>query len=358
MVGRAVRDRDVDDEAGAIADLLSRAGFGPTVARLVAFPRDQPARRRPRRRRRRRRAGRRACAARRFGATGWIGALGVAPEARRRGLGAALTEAAIARLRERGADDRAALRHRHGPAALRAPRLRDRGRGDRLARDRRRVPAGVHGARACARTTARRSRALDRAATGEDRADRARRAAPARGRRRRARGRARRLGGQGALRRGHRDLRRRRRGGRRADGRRGERPGAGDARRARRQRRRRRRACAAGASAPPTPASACASGRRSPGGPSASSGCSTSSGARERPGHPCPSRYSPTSGAGPGHLRVPRRSREFPGGMAIHEHPGIRFAPGEPDSSCAVAAVLQEAARSTPGRPARAGSRA
>jgi predicted N-acetyltransferase YhbS len=38
-----------------------------------------------------------------FGATGWIGALGVAPEARRRGLGRALTEAAVARLRARGA---------------------------------------------------------------------------------------------------------------------------------------------------------------------------------------------------------------------------------------------------------------
>ena len=43
------------------------------------------------------------CAACRFGATGWIGALGVAPEARRRGLGRALTEAAIARLHARGA---------------------------------------------------------------------------------------------------------------------------------------------------------------------------------------------------------------------------------------------------------------
>ena len=39
-----------------------------------------------------------------FGATGWIGALGVAPEARRHGLGRALTEAAVARLHERGAD--------------------------------------------------------------------------------------------------------------------------------------------------------------------------------------------------------------------------------------------------------------
>ena len=38
-----------------------------------------------------------------FGPTGWIGALGVLPEARRRGVGQALTEAACARLRDRGA---------------------------------------------------------------------------------------------------------------------------------------------------------------------------------------------------------------------------------------------------------------
>src|ERR671937_215660 len=37
----AVRDAR-DDEAGAIADLLSRAAFGPTVSRLVAFPRTSP----------------------------------------------------------------------------------------------------------------------------------------------------------------------------------------------------------------------------------------------------------------------------------------------------------------------------
>jgi ribosomal protein S18 acetylase RimI-like enzyme len=98
----AVRDAR-DDEAGAIADLLSRAAFGPTVSRLVAFPRtsphgdvlvvdngEGPA------------AGAVCCIS--FGATGWIGALGVAPEARRRGIGRALTEAAVARLRARGAD--------------------------------------------------------------------------------------------------------------------------------------------------------------------------------------------------------------------------------------------------------------
>ncbi|MGZ8634426.1 MAG: GNAT family N-acetyltransferase [Solirubrobacteraceae bacterium] len=89
------------DEAGAIADLLSRAAFGPTVSRLVAFPRTSPygdvlvaddgegA------------AGAVCCVW--FGATGWIGALGVAPEARRHGVGRALTEAAVQRLHARGA---------------------------------------------------------------------------------------------------------------------------------------------------------------------------------------------------------------------------------------------------------------
>src|SRR6476661_1359645 len=90
-----------ENETGRIADLLSRAAFGPTVSRLVAFPRTSPHgdvlvadhRGDPQ--------GAVCCVS--FGATGWIGALGVAPEARRRGLGRALTEAAIARLHARGA---------------------------------------------------------------------------------------------------------------------------------------------------------------------------------------------------------------------------------------------------------------
>jgi predicted N-acetyltransferase YhbS len=89
------------DESGSIGDLLSRAGFGPTVAGLIAYPRESPhgdvlvAERdgRP--------VGGVCCAS--FGATGWIGALGVLPEARRRGAGEALTRAACDRLRERGA---------------------------------------------------------------------------------------------------------------------------------------------------------------------------------------------------------------------------------------------------------------
>jgi predicted N-acetyltransferase YhbS len=95
-----VRDLHAD-EARSIGDLLSRAGFGPTVAGLIAFPRESPhgyvlvAERdgRP--------VGGVCCAS--FGASGWIGALGVLPEARRRGAGEALTRAASERLREHGA---------------------------------------------------------------------------------------------------------------------------------------------------------------------------------------------------------------------------------------------------------------
>ncbi len=87
--------------APAIADLLRRAGFGSTVGRLLDFPFADPhgavfAAGDPRRP-----AGTASCAS--FGATGWIGALGVDPSARRQGLGTALTQAAIAWLRERGA---------------------------------------------------------------------------------------------------------------------------------------------------------------------------------------------------------------------------------------------------------------
>jgi predicted N-acetyltransferase YhbS len=90
-----------DDETGAVTELLSRAAFGPTVSRLVAFPRESPhgsvlvadGAGAP--------LGAVCCVS--FADTGWIGALGVAPEARRRGLGRALTAAAIDQLRERGA---------------------------------------------------------------------------------------------------------------------------------------------------------------------------------------------------------------------------------------------------------------
>src|SRR4051795_5528118 len=90
-----------DREVPLAVDVLRRAGFGTQVARLLEYPRASPdgtilvAE-----------GGNAAvigvacCAS--FGSTGWIGALGVAPEARRRGLGAALTVAAANWLQQRG----------------------------------------------------------------------------------------------------------------------------------------------------------------------------------------------------------------------------------------------------------------
>jgi GNAT superfamily N-acetyltransferase len=91
-----------DREVPLAVDVLRRAGFGTQVARLLEYPRRSPdgailvaegdgggV------------AGVACCAA--FGTTGWIGALGVAPEGRRRGVGTALTEAAVRWLRHRGA---------------------------------------------------------------------------------------------------------------------------------------------------------------------------------------------------------------------------------------------------------------
>jgi GNAT superfamily N-acetyltransferase len=91
-----------DREVPLAIDVLRRAGFGTQVARLLEYPRRSPdgailvaegtagAV-----------VGVACCAA--FASSGWIGAVGVAPEARRRGLGSALTEAAVRWLRARGA---------------------------------------------------------------------------------------------------------------------------------------------------------------------------------------------------------------------------------------------------------------
>jgi predicted N-acetyltransferase YhbS len=90
-----------DEETPRIADLLAHAGFGPTVAGLIGFPRRSPCGDILVAERDDRQVGAVCCAS--FGETGWVGALGVLPEARRRGAGQALTEAACDRLRERGA---------------------------------------------------------------------------------------------------------------------------------------------------------------------------------------------------------------------------------------------------------------
>jgi GNAT superfamily N-acetyltransferase len=84
-----------------ISRTLDEAGFGPHVARLLGYPRESSrgeilvaA------------SGRRlvggACTAS-FGTTGWIGALGVLPRARRRGVGELLTRASVEWLEDRGA---------------------------------------------------------------------------------------------------------------------------------------------------------------------------------------------------------------------------------------------------------------
>ncbi|HEU4975539.1 MAG TPA: GNAT family N-acetyltransferase [Baekduia sp.] len=95
---RAATDRELP----LVVEILRRAGFGTQVARLLEYPRRSP-----------HGAilvaegdggeicGVACCAA--FDGTGWIGALGVAPDARRRGMGSALTDGAVRWLRGRGA---------------------------------------------------------------------------------------------------------------------------------------------------------------------------------------------------------------------------------------------------------------
>src|SRR4051812_31594416 len=90
------------DELSPAVRALSEAGFGPHVGRLVTWPWEYEAGTVIVATGRVRRIVGGACCAS-FGDTGWIGALGVVPRARRRGLGAALTEACVQWLRERGA---------------------------------------------------------------------------------------------------------------------------------------------------------------------------------------------------------------------------------------------------------------
>ena len=94
-----VRPARADDP---VARTLDEAGFGPHVARLLGYPRDSPhgeilvgATGRDRL------VGGACCAS--FGATGWIGALGVLPRNRRRGVGELLTKHAVEWLEGRGA---------------------------------------------------------------------------------------------------------------------------------------------------------------------------------------------------------------------------------------------------------------
>jgi GNAT superfamily N-acetyltransferase len=88
-------------EGEPVAKTLDESGFGPHVARLLGYPRDSPEGEMLVAAAGRKLVGGACCAS--FGATGWIGALGVLPRVRRRGVGEALTREAIAWLEGRGA---------------------------------------------------------------------------------------------------------------------------------------------------------------------------------------------------------------------------------------------------------------
>jgi len=155
-------------EGEAIASVLRAAGLGANVGRLLEFPRDSPTGEVFAAVRRGHIIGAAAVAG--FGATGWIGALGVVASARRRGAGRALTEGCVDWLRARGAEtvllyateagrpvyERVGFVAEGAAHAWRdvaPPPLAD-------------PPAGI---RALTPGDAERIRALDAAATGEDR---------------------------------------------------------------------------------------------------------------------------------------------------------------------------------------------
>jgi GNAT superfamily N-acetyltransferase len=153
------------DRAETIA-LLARSGFGPTVGQLVTFPLDSPdgtllvARRH----------GELAAVAGAlsFGTTGWIGALAVAPEHRRAGLGRLVCEAAVAWLRARGAETvllyaTDAGRPLYAGLGFEAERPATAWRGRAAVR----LPAPIRPLRPDDRAAV---AALDRATTGEERA--------------------------------------------------------------------------------------------------------------------------------------------------------------------------------------------
>src|SRR6266496_749444 len=104
-----------------------------------------------------------------FGATGWVGAVAVVPEARRAGLGRALTEAAVAWLRERGAGTIQLYATDMGRPIY--ERLGFVAEGACVALGGRRQPGPPTGAvRAARPDDLQAAQAVDREATGEDRA--------------------------------------------------------------------------------------------------------------------------------------------------------------------------------------------
>lgn len=90
------------DELGSLAGVLRTAGLGTSVGRLLEFPRASPGGEVLVAESAGRIVGGAAVAG--FGASGWIGALGVLPAHRGRGTGTALTDASVAWLRDRGVE--------------------------------------------------------------------------------------------------------------------------------------------------------------------------------------------------------------------------------------------------------------
>src|SRR3954470_8908705 len=155
-------------ELPAVAATLRSAGLGANVGRLLEFPHEAPGGEVLIALDRGEVVGGAAVAG--FGATGWIGALGVIGSVRRRGTGTALTEACVTWLRDRGVRTVLLYATEAGrPVYERVGFVADgeahawrdvvppRGAG---------APAGV---RALAPSDADAVRALDAAATGEDR---------------------------------------------------------------------------------------------------------------------------------------------------------------------------------------------
>jgi len=91
-----------DRELPVVAAALRGAGLGANVGRLLEFPRASPGGEVLAALADREVVGGAAVAG--FGSTGWVGALGVVGGARRRGIGTALTEACVSWLQARGAD--------------------------------------------------------------------------------------------------------------------------------------------------------------------------------------------------------------------------------------------------------------
>src|SRR5881409_1206352 len=158
------------DELSSVAAALRAAGLGANVGRLLEFPSVSPGGEVLAAVEHGEVVGGAAMAG--FGTTGWIGALGVVGRDRRRGIGTALTEAAVAWLRDHGA--RTALLYATEAGRPVYQRLGFTSEGVAHAWRDVAPPAGgaptPAGVRPLAPPDGSAVRALDVAATGEDRA--------------------------------------------------------------------------------------------------------------------------------------------------------------------------------------------